>query len=386
MRKFMTFFLVLALVMLHLFLIVGCKNTPPELNSKSPKFEENETVAERNNGCPDSKDDSPKQSRQNTEDEKEIEEDKEAENSPALTEQQLQEIQPNELGEIMILMYHRIGSQELDWERHYNNFRKDLERLYSKGYRPINLQDLIDNQIDLDPGYTPFILTFDDSTPGQFRYIEENGELVIDPQCAVGIMKDFNKENPDFALKGTFYTNYSAPPFRQAELVKEKLEFLVDKGMEIGNHTYNHINLRNASIDTMQKELGHHAQKTREYIPGYQIRSLALPYGGIPPADKEPYVYSGQYEDVTYKNEAVLLVGSNPTPAPNHKNFNLKRLPRIRGSQDELDRWFNYFNKYPERRYVSDGDPDNITFPEELKDSLEPESLGNKEIRTYDLP
>src|SRR5262245_14773457 len=39
-------------------------------------------------------------------------------------------LQPDELGQIMILEYHIIGAKEDRWERTPENFRKDMEDLY----------------------------------------------------------------------------------------------------------------------------------------------------------------------------------------------------------------------------------------------------------------
>src|SRR5438128_11408157 len=87
------------------------------------------------------------------------------------------QLPPNELGRVMILEYHKIDYPEARWTRTPENFRRDLETLYAKGYRLINLGDLLDRRIAVPAGTTPVVLTFDDSSPGQFRYLEHNGTL-----------------------------------------------------------------------------------------------------------------------------------------------------------------------------------------------------------------
>ncbi|MCL4425024.1 MAG: polysaccharide deacetylase family protein, partial [Firmicutes bacterium] len=154
-------------------------------------------------------------------------------------------LQPNELGKVMILEYHLIGDKEDRWERQYDNFRKDLERLYREGYRLISLVDYLRNSIRVPEGYTPVVLTFDDGSRGQFNYLEKDGQKVIDPRSAVGIILDFAREHPDFGTAATFYTLY--PPFGQARYWQEKVRFLVEHGMDIGNHTANHVNLAKLS-------------------------------------------------------------------------------------------------------------------------------------------
>ncbi|NLJ58438.1 MAG: hypothetical protein GX339_06300, partial [Tissierellia bacterium] len=78
-------------------------------------------------------------------------------------------LEPNELGEIMILMYHGIGQEELEWQRSAENFRKDLEYMYQNGYRMISLNDYAKGQIYTEAGYTPIILTFDDGRQNNFN-------------------------------------------------------------------------------------------------------------------------------------------------------------------------------------------------------------------------
>ena len=147
----------------------------------------------------------------------------------------------------MILEYHKVDYPEERWTRTPENFRRDLETLYARGYRLQSLNDLLDGKITVGAGFTPVVLTFDDSSPGQFRYVEQNGSLEIDPKCAVGVLEAFIKEKPDFGRAATFYVlpGASRPNklFNQPEHEGRKLQFLVKQGYEIGNHTLWHANL-----------------------------------------------------------------------------------------------------------------------------------------------
>src|SRR5688572_15304571 len=69
-------------------------------------------------------------------------------------------LQPNELGRIPVLEYHLIGDKEARWERERGQFRKDLELLYARGYRPITASELVDKKIDLPRGLSPIVFTF----------------------------------------------------------------------------------------------------------------------------------------------------------------------------------------------------------------------------------
>ncbi|MFY9113841.1 MAG: polysaccharide deacetylase family protein [Dethiobacteria bacterium] len=284
---------------------------------------------------------------------------------------EVRDLPPNELGRIMILMYHEIGYPESEWCRTPENFRQDLENLYREGYRLISMNDLIDGHIDVPAGTTPVVLTFDDATPGQFRYIEQEGKTVIVPFCAVAILEDFHQEHPDFGLAATFYIFYDRP-FRQAEYIEQKLNYLVKKGFEIGNHTYTHSNLAALSPAKVAEQLAMHGQRTRDYLHDYHIRTLALPYGARP-SDPELAI-RGCSEGINYRHEAVLLVGSNPAPSPFSKDFGVY-LPRIRAGEINSDGvgmydWIDYFRNNPERRFLSDGDPDAITISAQSAEDL----------------
>lgn len=296
----------------------------------------------------------------------------------------------NELGEIMVLMYHRFGDTEDEWVRTPENFRRDLENLYAAGYRPVLMSDVLDGRIDIPAGTSPVVLTFDDGTEGQFRLVEQGGDLVADPGCAVGIMEQFHEEHPDFGLAGTFYL-FSGTPFGQYEYVQQKLDYLVERGFEIGNHTYTHPpwpGLRTLSPGEAKKELAYFVQWIREYLPGYQVRSLALPYGSFP--DDLSYLVEGSYEGIEYHNEGILLVGSNPAPSPFDRGFDPAAIPRIRASELEqytvgygMYDWMEVLREEPGRRYVSDGNPETVVVPEELKEQVDLARVGRRTVVTY---
>ncbi len=309
-----------------------------------------------------------------------------ADKEPGELTTEILKLQPNELGEIMILMYHEIGEPEGEWRRTPENFRRDLKTLYQQGYRATSLTDMVRGEIDIPAGTSPVVLTFDDANQGNFNYIEENGEPVIDPDCAVAIMEAFYEENPDFGLEATFYIYYPNP-FRQPQYIENKLNYLVDRGFEIGNHTYSHANLARLSREGVQKELAKHVKSTQAYLPDYPVNSLALTYG-IFPQDPDLAV-QGSYEGTRYYHEAVLLVGANPAPSPFHKNFNPSRLPRIRASEMNTDGvglydWLEVLENNPHRRYISDGDPRTITAPESLEDRLDQERAEERTVRFYE--
>ena len=54
---------------------------------------------------------------------------------------------PNELGRVMILEYHTVDQPEERWTRTPANFRRDLERLWERGYRLVALNDVLDGKM-----------------------------------------------------------------------------------------------------------------------------------------------------------------------------------------------------------------------------------------------
>ncbi len=298
----------------------------------------------------------------------------------------LQKVKPNELGDIPILEFHVIAYAEEDqWTITPDHFRQALQQLYDAGFRPVALNDVLDNRIDIPAGTSPVVLTFDDSSPGQFTFIQQNGQLVVDPNSAVGMIDAFHAAHSDFATRATFNVlPEAAEPhklFGQPEYEAQKLQYLVQHGYEIGNHTYWHQRLDEVDDQGVQKQLALAVKEIDQDVPGYKVRTLALPLG-VWPTDRS-LAFAGAYQGVSYKNDAVLLVGSDPAPSPNDKDFDPEALPRVQVFDHNLDHWLNYLAQHPDERYVSDGDPNTITFPQHLEAQFNSASAGNKTVRSY---
>jgi peptidoglycan/xylan/chitin deacetylase (PgdA/CDA1 family) len=182
-----------------------------------------------------------------------------------------------------VLEYHLIGRPEGRWQRTPENFRRDLEWLYANNYYPLNLRDLLGGFNNVPAGKQPVVLTFDDSTIGQFNY-SANGEL--DPDCAVGILKQFHDRHPDWPMRATFFVLIAtnAPShnlFGQPELAGRKLKELDEWGMEVGAHTYSHDRLDKISAAAARRSLDRELAVLSKSLTG-EIVSLALPEGKYP--------------------------------------------------------------------------------------------------------
>ena len=285
------------------------------------------------------------------------------------------DLTPNELGRVMILEYHKIDYPEERWTRTPENFRRDLETLYAKGYRLINLGDLLDRRIQVPAGTTPVVLTFDDSSPGQFRYVEANGSVQIDPKSAIGVLEAFIAEKPDFGRGGTFYVLPGASKpnrlFNQPEYEGRKLQYLVSHGYEIGNHTLWHANLAKYPEATVRAQVAEAQVWIQRHVPDYKTRTIALPHG-VYPTDVS-WVLHGSAKGTTYNHDAVLMVAGGPAPSPFSRTFDPVRLPRIQAVERDLAYWLNYFDKNPNERFVSDGDANSVTVPAASRDRLRAE-------------
>jgi peptidoglycan/xylan/chitin deacetylase (PgdA/CDA1 family) len=272
---------------------------------------------------------------------------------------------PNELGRVMILEYHKIDRPENRWTRTPDNFRRDLQRLWERGYRLVRLGDFLDGKIALPRGTTPVILTFDDSSPGQFRYVERQGEWVIDPDCAVGIIEAFARAHSEFGHAATFYVLPGADPpnrlFNQPALATRKLAYLAANGYEIGNHTLWHANLGRYPEPVVRSQIATAQEWIQQHVPGYRPRTLALPMGVYP--RQTSWAEAGGVKGTTYRHDAILMVAGGAALSPFAKGFDPYHLPRIQAMEREIDGWLTYFERHPEERYVSDGDPGTITVP-----------------------
>lgn len=279
----------------------------------------------------------------------------------------------NEGGLAMVLEYHRVGgdmSFAPEWTISTEDFRGQLQYLYDNDYHPVNLRDFVRDEMDVPAGKTPVVLTFDDSSDTQFTMVDQGGEMIPDPNGAVGVMADFHEKNPDWPMRATFFVLPEADVpnnlFGQPNLSEEKLNYLVDSGMEIGSHTLYHENLALASPEEVQRQIVLSIEAIQEFVPGYEVDTLGVPFGEYP-ADIN-LLKSGSYEGETYELEAAVEVTGGATYPPGHPQFDPYRIPRIQAEtmKEDIGYYFDYFEQNPQERYISDGDPDTKTIPEPM--------------------
>lgn len=263
---------------------------------------------------------------------------------------------PNLQGRIPVLEYHVIGGEKnAAYTRTVASYRADLEEAYKQGYRPINISQMLDkNFSDVPAGMAPVVFVFDDASDSQFRYIEQNGKLVIDPTSAVGIWLDFAKTHPGWKNRAVFcMLNGGAaghnffgdnPKFggQKKEWRFQKVKWLADNGFELCDHTLWHAMLNKYSDAVVQEQIARNAMGIDSAVPGYKIRTMALPYG-IWPKNKQ-LAWQGSWTDPktkqthNYKFDAVLEVSGGPARSPYDPAFNPKSINRIEAVGDDIRR------------------------------------------------
>ncbi len=303
---------------------------------------------------------------------------------------------PNELGQIPVLEYHHLGPEPEQFVRTPDQFRADLQWLYDHDFYVVNLHDILADNINVPAGKRPVALTFDDSPASQFSLIELNdGRLAIDPNCAIGIMERFFAQHPDFGRGGHFSVLpgyfFDWDPAKghpdQTPYIQDKFNWLVSNGYEIGNHTMDHANLVELTNDEIKYQLAEANNAIHEIVPDVPIKVITLPYGMYPAGGDDTLLRGFDYKGGYYEWDAALMVGANPTVSPLSTEYDPYATARIQAFDEELDKWFTVFSEQPGILYVSDGDPDTVTVPEDLHPwlvgTLDMSKIGNRELVRY---
>lgn len=293
----------------------------------------------------------------------------------------------NELGTVPIMMYHGIINKPSDQTEYtggnvdkdgYNRtseaFYKDLEFYYENGYQMIRLNDYVNGKIDVDYKKSPIILTFDDGNDNNIKVtgLDEDGNIIIDENSAVGILEKFKKEHPDFNVTATFFVNGTL--FNQPEYDEKIIKWLVENGYDVGNHTENHLDIKKSSSEQVQKEIVSVYQQLEEIIPDKYVKIIALPFGSPYSKDHSNYKYvlNSTYNNKSYETIAALRVGWEPEVSPFHKDFDKTFLKRVRaydnnGEEFDIEMVFNMLET---KRYISDGNVDTIVTSQDNSDLI----------------
>ncbi|MEO8908839.1 MAG: polysaccharide deacetylase family protein [Gemmatimonadaceae bacterium] len=285
---------------------------------------------------------------------------------------------PNEMGRIMVLEYHLITDHNSDYARERGQYRKDLELLYNRGYRPVNMTDVLDKKLNLPKGLSPVVFVFDDASPEQFSYIDNGGgKLTIDPNSGMGIWLDFKKTHPDWNNKSVYCLLSGAAAghnFFGDRGVKgqksnwrfQKVKWLADNGFELCNHTLWHMQLSKYPDAAVQQQIAQCALAIDSAVPGYKVRSMALPQGLWPKnralASKGSWTNPKTGKTTSYNYEVVFEVAGGPMRSPYDPAFNPGVTPRIQVIGNAIESMINKLESTG-NAYISDGNPSVIARP-----------------------
>jgi peptidoglycan/xylan/chitin deacetylase (PgdA/CDA1 family) len=256
-------------------------------------------------------------------------------------------------------------------------FRENLETLYARGYRPVNMTDVVDRKLDLPAGLSPVVLVFDDASPGQFSYVERDGKLEIDPNSAVGMLMAMNRKHPDWSRKAVFcmlpaaqqghaFFGEKGIKGQKSEWRFKKVQFLKEQGFELCNHTLYHANLGKQTDAKAQEFIARGDMAIDSAVPGYRVRTFALPLGVWP--KNKASAWAGSWSDpksgrtVRYQYDAVLEVAGGPTRSPHDPLFNPRSINRVEVFARELEKTLDQLDRSG-NRYVSDGNPRTVARP-----------------------
>ena len=288
-----------------------------------------------------------------------------------MTPERAKLIGANEMGFILVVVYNNISAEVSDsTTRTPDELRDDIALLESKGFYPVNVRDLATGDIDIPAGKSPVAITFDGSSPGQYRILDDD---TLDPNCAVGVLQSL-VEDGYWRAKATFFCLLDVVPnenevFGQPERRMEKLGNLVGWGYEIGSNTKSRLDLSAATQDSIRAELAESQVALESLIDNdYSVTSLSVPYGRFPRSTT--VLASGTAGDTAYQYTATVGLDNAPCPSPFSNLFEPMRIPRIASAGETLAFAIDELKNSPGLLYISDGDPTTVSAPYDLDSSL----------------
>ncbi len=298
-----------------------------------------------------------------------------------LTDDQIAHYRPNELGRIPILMFHGFthDAQYTDnWTVTFDQFRDILQWLYERNFYMVSMADMINNEISAPPGKHPVVLTFDDASSRQFRLMKsDDGTLTPAPDSAVGVMEAFFAEHPDFG-RGGFFAVLPINCFRydgEETTCEERLTWLDDHGYEIGNHTWDHLNLADVSDATLIDEVGSTKVWIDERVKGDGNLGnvLVLPYGNFPGYDWQIQMLKDGF---TYDGQQIILAGivsveGGASASPSSGKWTRWNIARFNMEPELWAYWQGIIDTGAVTFYTSDGNPGTVTIPDPIPADLE---------------
>ena len=179
-------------------------------------------------------------------------------------------------GRVTVLMYHRIGDAQDDWEKRYcispERFTSHMLALERRGMRPCSIEDFVawlDGRSALQQG--SFLLTFDDGFLGVYKHafplLAEKGwsATVFLVSRLIG--------------KKDLWTRHGGSGGRNHPLLgRNEIFEMARAGFSFHSHSRSHPDLRTLCGDALSQELAG-ARQDLEDLLGRPVTCLAYPYG-----------------------------------------------------------------------------------------------------------
>lgn len=305
-------------------------------------------------------------------------------------------VQPNELGKIPVLMFHRFvedytEKSDPNYTTTFAEFESLLGTLYERGFRVVSLSNFVSGTFEVPSGFSPIVLTFDDGTASQFSLIRgTDGTLEPAPDTAVSVMLRFAESHPDFGLGGTFFVNMDAVgTFHGEGTLKERFEWLKSHGFELGSHTWGHIDFHDTkTAASVQEAVGRNEAALRDLFPEDTFHSLSLPYGHKPKDESlRDDVMKGSWEGTSYSCDILLAVGAAPSVPCWHTDYNPAYVERVRAQgrvsvEADLTWWLEHMNE--KNLFISDGDPQTVTIRASGREKIDDSRLSGRRLVVLD--
>lgn len=277
-------------------------------------------------------------------------------------------VSANELGQVPILMIHRVMAKpQVSLDRSTKELYDEFTGMAKQGYVPVTAAEFVAGKINIPAGKHPVVLTFDD---GSITHADFDGAGNPKPDTAIAVIQRVAKENPGFRPVATFFVNRD-PFYGGSKPGIETMRWLIRNGFEVANHTTNHKDMRKMTKAEVAKEIGTD-EKMIEDATGKPATTFAFPFGSLSTAHLD-WAQHGS-KPVKWDFTGMFLAGWKPSDSPYASSFDARQIPRIRDKEkikeDDCKQycstaWLEWLGKNPDKRYTSDGNPATIAFPQD---------------------
>jgi len=122
------------------------------------------------------------------------------------------------------------------------------------------------------------------------------------------------------------------------------------------------------------------------YLPkDYKTVTMALPLGLWP--KNRPLAWHGTYRNgKSYTFEGVLEVSGGPNVSPYDTRWNPHSIKRLIAAPHAIENQLALYDKHPEQRFVSDGDPNTVSVPQSMMGQVNRSRLNGKTVKTVANP